>query len=311
MILYLDSTLLRQFTCIRRVHLLAIKGYQSKALGVDIEYGSAFHIFANLFEETRGDFNASFAPAKEYFDKTPMIIGSKKQHLTVNHLAKTCFSYQEYYDTNKDFEVLRDDTDKPLTEIKFSFPILEVDGITIMLCGTIDKIGKFKNGCYAIGDYKTTSFWDAKTYFESYRLSTQLRTYCYALKKICSSAPADSVLHKIANQQIGVFIEAIFLKPDKDAEFKRSEIFYPKDWEMVEFEQMLNKKAHELLALAQTVKAIPDYLPYREGVINGSCDGKFKCNYFNACASPDQIAFQHLMNRDFKLKEWNPLTLHE
>jgi glutaredoxin len=201
---------------------------------------------------------------------------------------------------------------QPATEVTFSIQYYEDDYITVNLCGTVDKVGKFKDGCYAIGDWKTTGTWDNTGYFQQYELSRQLRMYSLALKLMGVLYP-DSVLGQIGKTQIGCFIDAIFLNKDPHkTEVVRSDIYTIKSSELDAFQLMLDDKIKQL---SQAIKT--GYFP-KEGIINGSCikwqsvsEKNFvKCLFWDCCRNPDNVA-EILLKRDFNRVQFNPLKYNE
>ena len=167
--------------------------------------------------------------------------------------------------------------------------------------GTLDKIGKFVNGCFAIGDWKTTSTWDEKSYFSQYELSRQLRSYRLATileARICPTSP----LGILGSSKCGVFIDGIFIKSERnEMTVKRSSVFVFGDDVMIPFEQMLMQYCEDLS------KKIQSGIHLRpEGTLNGSCEGKWgKCAYWNLCKTPKDVS-EILQKRDFDVIEWTP-----
>jgi hypothetical protein len=310
----LDSSALRLSACQRRIFLTVIEGWRGKIQYNDVEYGSAFHKFASTIEEQGGN-DTAFAPAiratTEYFENKPMVIKSKKKYLNNLHLVKTCTDWYHGFRSHDDFQILKTDEGHPLVEIQFSIPYrqYEFDNciVCINICGTIDKVGKFRNGCWAIGDYKTTSSWSVEEYLESYSLSVQLRLYIWAFLQHCKAAPIGSPLHNLTIVNCGSFIDGVFLNGADKTIFKRSRIFYLKEADMLEFEMLLEEEAKRLAEIAQL--KVKGLIPNRTGMMNGACETKYgKCEYFAACASPDSVAFQHLLNKSHHRIGYDPST---
>jgi hypothetical protein len=255
--------------------------------------------------ETNGDFEQAVKAAQLLFRK-PCIIRKKKGHLTENHLIKTCLDFWEQFGKKDDFEILHDTkTNKPLVEIKFELLIYSTEDYEVYLCGTIDKVGKFKNGAYAIGDYKVTSSWDVAGYLRPYRLSTQLKVYHWALTELGLRNP-DSAIAAITKYPIGVFIDGVFAKTGKDTEFHRSEVFMFKPDERDEMSGFILKMAGQLVMMSKAGCA------ERTGLINGSCHtGYGPCKFFDICAAPDNIARQHIIRNNYVTKTYNPLNFNE
>lgn len=202
---------------------------------------------------------------------------------------------------------------QPATEVTFSIKYYEDDYIIVNLCGTIDKIGKFRGGCYAIGDWKTSSTWNTEEYFEQYQLARQLRMYLLAIKLMGIMYP-ESVLGHLAKTNPGCFIDAIFL--DKDAnksKVQRSpEIYQVKPADLDAFQMTLDDVIKRVSSAVKT-----GYIP-KEGIINGSCikyqnvsEKNFvKCIFWNACRNDDRVG-EILLKRDFKRVQFDPLNYNE
>jgi len=301
----LNSSAIRQQACDRRLYLIVKEGWRNKLNNNDIEFGSAFHKFASTVEEHPNDtgFPLGILAAKKYFDETPMFIKSKKKYLTTQHLLKVCTDWYNGVRGQDEFELLRTDEGKALVEIPFQIPLLSADGYDVDIVGTIDRVGKFRNGCWAIRDYKTTSSYDAEEYLESYSMSVQLRLYIWAFLQICKTAPEGSPLRNLTIANCGCMIDGIFLNGADKFHFKSSRVFYLKQEDMDEFESELRKSALNLINLYKD-----EQLPARTGIMCGACETKYgKCDFFNACASPDMISFKHVLNKNMHQVEYNPL----
>ena len=316
----------------------SVGGYREKQNGVSMVYGIAVHKFIDVATKTGGDLVLARKLAHAMFDNIPTKEPAKTQTWLRDprHLDVVCFNlWNDYVLEENSFQLAelvllcwrcrgaglinQDQMDvntcptckgekamlQPATEVTFSIKYYEDDYIIVNLCGTIDKIGKFKNGSYAIGDWKTTSSWDNEGYFEQYQLSRQLRMYSLAIKLMASIAP-ESALGKIGNTNVASFIDAIFLKKDpNEVVFKRSDIYTVKSSDLDAFQMTLDDKLKEL---SQAVKT--GYLP-KEGVLNGSCDKKFsKCSFWDVCRNPDNVG-EVLLRRDFARVQFNPLNYNE
>lgn len=195
---------------------------------------------------------------------------------------------------------------QPASEVTFSIPYYKDDTIAVNLCGTLDRIGKIKNGCYAIPDWKTTSSWDTRSYFKTYELSRQLRIYVIALKLMVAKYP-DSILGKIGKTNVGTFIDAIFIKPAaNDNKYMRSDVHQYTDEQLAEFQLTLDDQCRRLSSAIKT-----GYLP-KEGIANGSCESRWgKCKFWNVCNASKQEVADVLLKRDFIQKKFNPLHYND
>jgi len=322
---------------------LSAGGYREKLSGTSMVYGIAVHKFIDIAYKTKGDLILARKLAHELFLGIPTKEPSKYQGWLQDdkHLSTVCMNlWQDYVLEETAFDLIElvlpcwkcrgtghssaplTDTTlvipepcptckgekqflQPATEVTFSIRYYEDDYIIVNLCGTIDKIGKFRNGCYAIGDWKTTSSWDNQGYFEQFQLSRQLRMYLLAIKLMASMHP-DSVLGQLGRTNVACFIDAIFLNKDpNETKFIRSDTMTIKPAELDAFQLTLDDKIKQL---SQAVKT--GYLP-KEGILNGSCERKFsKCSFWDCCRNPDNIA-EVLLRRDFNRVQFNPLKYNE
>ena len=301
-IIRFSASVAPKLNCLLRLKRTIIDGYQESLPYNDMQYGSAVHKFISTMHETKGDFSAATLGAKRIFSK-PCEIRKGKKHLTEIHLLKTCFDYWEHYQKTDDFDILIDKDGKPLVECSFSNTIWSDEHNEIRFEGVIDKVGKFKNGCYGVGDYKITSAWSQQDYFEQYLLSTQLRFYLYNLKLSAKNNP-DSLLAKICEYPIGYFIDGIFISKD-GAIFKRSDVIVPSDQEDKEFASLVSSK---ILPTLLRFVTWPEYNE-RDGIASGACcELKYPCEYLYVCSACDDIARKHVLNNSFIQKPYEPLT---
>src|SRR6266576_2163614 len=146
-IIKLDASALSQSSCLLRFKRIVLEGYTDKIPYNDTQYGSAFHKFMATMQETNGDFARAIIETNELFNRPCNI---RKKHLTELHLNKTCIDYWQHFQQKDTFQVMQSSDGKPLVETDFAIPYFENDKYVVMLQGTIDKHGKFQNGCYAI-----------------------------------------------------------------------------------------------------------------------------------------------------------------
>jgi hypothetical protein len=287
-------------TCSRHIYKQIIEGVKEKYSTAAKVYGIAFHKFTDVMYKT-GNPTLAVLAAKKAF-AIPKHDNKKSMWLSdEGHMLTTCMNvWAGFIQEDSTFDILSVDG-KPLTEQTFSIKFYEDEHIIVYLEGTLDKIGKFKNGVFAIGDWKTTSSWNKDDYFTQYELSRQLRLYRLATILESRIAP-DSPIGMIGASRCGVFIDAVFLKPERnEVEVKRSNVFQLSDSEMVTFEQMLNAYCSYLSHKIRTGTML-----FKEGTLNGSCEGKWgKCPYWNLCKTPPEVA-AILQTRDFDIVPWNP-----
>lgn len=332
----LDATALGSSGCILALYRTVVLGLKEPAMGASLIYGVAVHKYIDTMYKTKGHIPTARDEALKAF-RVPKI-GNKSTHLEdEKHMITTCFNLWEI-EIKKDteFDLLEIESEcicsktlgpmletgaseiirckycngkgtrlQPATEVTFSIPYYEDDFIIVNLCGTIDRIGKIKNGAYLIRDWKSTSSWDDRNYFKTYELSRQLRIYRLALKLMAKKHP-ESILGQIGNTNVGAQIQAIFIKPSpSENKYKNSDVMFYSDKEIEEFEKTL------LLIITRLSKSIEyNYYP-KDGIITGACENKWgKCKFWNTCVVSDEIA-QVLLKRDFVVKDFNPLAYNE
>lgn len=307
----IDSSALRNAHCEMKFWNTVIKGYRSKLLSEDIEFGIAFHLCAKIASET-GSIGEGMRKAYQHYSTKQVLKSEKKKFLTPIFLGKVC---QEWYESeirkNDSFEILTDinNENKPLVEQKFKLPFYSGQVCDIFLTGTMDKITRHRrNGLLAVGDYKTTSFWNKQEYLDEYKLSGQLRFYTLALKKFITLCDNNSVLAAYKDKPIGCYIDGVFLKGGAnggEVSFERSDIFQIKQAELNEYEKQLNILSIKLDGMC--VKALT---PFYEGIFNGTCNVKGrKCSFFDYCSHfGDNVAQEHIINRNFISKYYDPLS---
>ncbi len=341
--LNIDSTSLQSSGCIKEWFLkiagnisqegIIEGGYSTKAYHPAMVYGVAVHKYTDRMYKTKGHVPSARKAAEEVFQKIPTDAPPKgKDYLKdTKHMLSTCYTvWTEFIEQEKNFEVLEFDMEcwsckgiknpatmcsacsdlghclQPATEITFSIPYYEDETIKVNLCGTIDTIGKFHNGIYAIRDFKTTSSWDVDDYFVQYDMSRQLRLYTLACKLMAKDHP-ESVLGRIGATKMGAFIDAIFLnKLPNETKFGRSNVFTYSDKEIEEFDQMLKT---EILKLSYSIKL--GIMP-REGIMNGSCVKQYgqKCMFWYPCSKGGDVE-KMMLKRDFVQKPFSPLNYND
>ena len=306
-----SSSALGKSGCILNLFRTVVEGYKEKAMPARMVYGIGVHKFINIMYLTGGHIPTARKEAIDIFNSIPKIDNNKSMHMSdANHMASVAlWTWEMCVKREEEFEILElPDTDgsmKPATEVSFSIPYYEDNIIKVNWCGTLDRIGKIKNGIYLIPDWKTTSSWNEREYFTQYELARAPRGYVLALKMMSELYP-DSILGQIGKMPLGVRFDGIFVKPAiNDVKFARSDVMRVSDTEIAEFRHMLDDKCREL---SQAIKT--GYMP-KQGILNGSCDGKWgNCAFWNCCKLPDQVA-DVLLKRDFEKKPFNPLAYND
>lgn len=329
-------------TILGDVNTPELGGYREKVLSVNLVYGIAVHAYIDTMYKTGGHIPTARNKALELFNTIPFIPDRKKAWMSdQKHLNVTCQQvWTEFVEQESNFKLLEiqqkcpscdgsktmqsklidENTSMtlvqcsrcngtgliigPATEINFKIPYYEDDIIKVYLCGTIDRIGKFTNGCYCIRDWKTTSSWE-EGYFTQYELSRQLRLYTLAVKLMGQMHP-DSVIGQVGLTEFRTAIDGIFLRANaNETNVQMSDTFYYNEKDLAEFRKTLDDKILEISNAVRT-----QYFP-KQGILTGACEKKFsRCLYWAVCKSNDEIA-QVLLNRDFKRAPFNPLAYNK
>lgn len=321
-LILLDQSALKKSHCSRLLYWTLLKSYRKPLNDHAAEWGSGFHLYAKLLEETGGDNIVAMQKAVECFKKNNYIPDRKKQHLTADTLAYTCQSYFDGPFQNDSFDTLKDINDlgenntqfpkgRPLVEKRFALDLYESDICKILLCGTMDKIVVHRTSkILAIGDYKTSSVWNDTAYLDSYQLNNQLPTYIYALKRLINESDSSSVLHQYKGHEIRGFIDGIFPSNNKtggfSVEFKRSRVFEFKESDLIEYETMLYGICYDIEnILSNTITA----MPFREGIINNTCGMFGGCSFADVCINEwDKDRQQFILDKNFMVKPYNPMS---
>lgn len=308
LIVMLDASALKESSCIKRLFYNTVIGYRHKLNDNVIEFGVAFHLFrAIIREKGLAGYGEALNVAKEYYTKTPMYIKYQKDYLTHEFLWHVCMTYFTKYqnDPVKPL-VIQDHT---LIELPFAFPYYVDDQIEIIMCGTIDEIGKKSNGINCVIDAKTSGLWNTDEYFKSYKLSAQMLFYRWAIKMYATAFP-DSWARALDENDLGCMIDGIFYAGEdrNKIQLLRSEVMIFKKKQIEEFAVLVQQKVNQLIVV------VYDWLrentvPLREGMLNGSCQTVYgPCKYFNACSAIDKETEEVVLEQNYKKSFYNPLN---
>jgi hypothetical protein len=317
--------------------------YRQKVNKIELNYGIACHLFVDTMYKTRGRYDLASSIAKKWFLETPNIPSKQKAHLSdPNHLIATCYNlWTIFIENDGAFEVLslpgkcwwckgsgKDisfiqgseyeeyicsmcdgtgiDKAQAATEVTFSIPFYEDDRLIVNLCGTEDRIGKFKNGVYCIRDWKFTSSPNPEAYFVQYELSRQLRMYTLACKLMAELYP-DSVMGQVGKTHMGAAIDGVFLnKNANDTKHVMSPVFQYSDSDIQAFKRQLLDFCKRL---SEHIGSM--YFP-KEGIINGTCNKLYggHCQFWVPCKLNEQVS-NVILNRDFIRKPYDPLHFND
>ena len=309
MILKLDaSSLTKAAGCPRALyHNISGLAGKSDSISASLAFGSAAHKFAEEFILT-GDEMRGQAAATRYFDAQPVRYNFKDKHLNNNFLNEVTMAIESFL-TQDRFEILgvtNELTGKNtlLCELKLSIPLYEDATDALLMCGTVDMLIKYKgNGPYVIADWKTTNAADVDKYLEGYRLSTQLMTYRWFIRKLAEKHGPDSVYAKMG-ENVRSQIFAVSTSAGKMPEVTASRLF--------EFNrEMIDDYEAGLLTTAALIwrHMKEQTLPAPLGFTSGACAGKFSpCAYSLLCAANSIEHRELILNQHFTTKIYDPLT---
>lgn len=315
----IDASAIKESSCQYRLFNKIVIGYRGKRNNNDIEWGQAFHKFrSHLRTHGKESFGEAMMIATQYYENTPMLIKPNKKYLTSTYLQRACLEYFTKYQ-NDLFEVVRTERDAedipagtPLVEpiTRFIFPYYVDDLMEVLMAGTMDEVGKFRNGVYSICDLKTTSVRDVESYFKSYDLSPQMLFYRWAVKQYAKSHP-DSIIAKIESEDVYCFIDGVFTFGADKIELHRSNIMPFPDAKLLEFELLLEETMSKFIELTRCY-LMTGQLPPRYGMVNGACQTIYgPCMFFNGCSAPDLESREAIFDSSFKREFYNPLNWGE
>ena len=320
--IWLDPSATKESGCILRLYNMLVGGYTQGIHANDLEFGSAFHAYRNIYVNTLYDPAAKetfkstselttiaqikgVAAGLHYWDNTKMYVKWNKKFLDRDYLETTCNEYERHYRVNGDEYEIVSLNGKPLVELRIPYPyyVTPEGDIEFILCGTIDKLIKHRSlGYYAISDYKTTAMWKIADYFESYKLSCQMIAYKLMLRKYAELYP-DSLIAEISKSNLGCVIDGIFTS-SSGAKFERSAPIYYSEGQMEEFEFGLKLLIHKLVDVIRYPKHL-----FREGMLNGSCEKVYgPCQFAEACSASSESERQVIMDNKFTKRVYNPLS---
>jgi len=300
----LNASSLPWTKCMLQYHRHVVQGYKEPRQKAAIIYGTSFHKYVDTMFKTNGRIDLAREAALLAFRVPKIEDKSKSYLLDEGHLIVTCMNaWDDYIKKDNSFEHLMMPDGRPATEVTFSIRYYEDDTIIVNLEGTTDKIGRIKGGCFALGDYKTTSSRDGN-YCADYEMSYQLRFYVLSFKLMAQLHP-DSMLGQVGATRLGAFIDAIFVNRKlQDNTYERSDVFQFSDDDLAEFRSLLDKTILKISAAIRT-----ESWKRREGIVTGACSQKFntKCPFWFVCKSNNPAIQELMLKRDFIQKPYDPL----
>lgn len=315
-----DASCIKSSACGLKLFYDVVDGYTGGHLNNDIHWGSAFHKFRAVYRETNDWFKAAKA-GQDTFHSREIKVKENKKYLTVGFLNKAFIKYEERLPFYKDKLVpVIDDTGNVLIEpaSRFAFPYIITDDVEIIVAGTMDEMsfqhadGFDAPAGYRIVDCKTSGSWKIREYLESYKLSTQLMMYRWAIKQYAKLHPG-SIWDRIdKSPNVAGLIEGVFHRGEDTEEsaavtIARSKPIYFLPWQIEEFEVLLHRVCMNLIEHIRHFRKTGQR-PMREGIINDSCSTKFgPCSYAEVCPSVDEEQRQAKLESLYIKRQYNPL----
>jgi hypothetical protein len=212
------------------------KGGYKDTFGASAAYGICVHKYNDLMYKTNGYLPEARRVALDLFRRIKCEPDPKKPWLRdEKHFQIVCYKlWEEYIKLEHQFNILQvpnncywcnglgviqGDGEEVIcshckgsmviqgaaNELTFKIKLFEDEYLIVWLTGTIDQLGKFANGCFAIRDWKTTSYWNETEYLDAYELSRQLRVYRLATKLESRYHP-DSLLGRIGSTRMDALL---------------------------------------------------------------------------------------------------------
>jgi len=293
----IDSSAISEMSCKRKFYYKILKGYAPSQDGHEACFGNAFHRFRKHFRQSGQDgMAAGMEEAVTYFKNANYKPNRQKAYLNQGHLISVCNQYAARWGR---------DCVKPLDrmlELKFNLPYRRYEGFEILLSGTIDEVSKIDGGIYCITDAKTTSAIDAAGFLSHYALSQQLLFYVNAVHLLAALSPESIYAQMVNTGPVGAMVDGVFLNGKDKISFQRSEVFLYRDELLFEFRAMLDRKIMEIVEMI-----LSDIPPMREGIMTKTCSLYGNCMFFGACAAVDNFSCEHVLNNNFRVKQYNPM----
>ena len=286
-ILRIDASSYRESTCDLRFYFTTVRGLRNNHMNHKMEYGTAYHKALEKFYAT-GDRTAAMNMALEHYSN-PEIVVPETDWRTAGHLA-TCLT--QYFDNYSEVDglVVEQHNGEPLLEMKFAYPFYTNGTVDVLLCGTIDFIGKYF-GQNIICDHKSTAITSVDRYLDSYRMSTQLMAYTMVLRKL------------FPDRNYQAIINGIFLSRSNKNKFQRSAILDFSQDRMEKFEEHLTNTVidfADLIAKGIKTNTIP-FLPNFN-----CCETKFgMCRFADICNSGEHS--ETIIDNEYYTKLYDPL----
>jgi len=292
-ILRFNASLYKESNCLRKVYYRAVEGLTQEGKDFKMEYGTAFHKALRLRYDG-GDLQAQCKVALDHY----MSVDCGEDWRSSAHLLNCITQYDIAYKADMVQPLTLPDGTRAL-EITFSIPFYRNKWIEVLLCGTIDMIGRYL-GQVVIVDHKTTSLSQADSYLASYRTSPQLMVYELACGIILPNVVQGSV------------INGIFLSKTNKNTFKRSEVISFSDSQKRRFEIGLRGR---IALIADNLAKHIDNSATQESLdellnCNYTCceETLGQCSFVGLCACDSEADATSLKSLNFVNRIYDPLT---
>lgn len=320
---HLDASSLKNSSCLLRMFLQNVRGIRGDANNISLTFGSAVHKWAEFYLKYKKQENGTikaYAEAQKWFrtniEKVTNIPKQKEYLNDILYFTRVCQTFEQAYEHDrylKEMQIQEAPPIGPLVELKFCIPVAEGERFVVMLSGTIDGIYRLPDtGVYILNDIKTTSASDLEGYLKGYELSSQLHTYLYAVRYMAQQKK-DTIFSAMQKFGVGFRITAVNLKgKTQDPKVQCSSIIYQDDNKLNEFQigldQYVNQFCGMLKAYYDSGKD-PTWRPYKEGLVNGSCQAAWGsgCTYAAACQQTRDEMFWEWLKTFGDNKPYNPL----
>lgn len=310
-----DSVSLTRFlSCPRRYQLSTIEGYvpASENFAIALQFGILFHSALEHYTKVQLEgakhleaMNSAvrYVMAEEAYKQLPTEedIDKIKQQLSVdpdaevssldNSKVRTKYSliraivwYLEHY-RNDQMKVVRTESNTPLVEYSFRFPVgIDIEGTEMLYSGHFDRVVQMGEHKMVL-DHKTTKSSLGSYYFDQFERSHQMTGYMLAGRVVLNTEVHGAIIDGVALQVGGV-------------QFARH-ITYRHPEQLTEFMKLLDFVADQVV-----------YLNHRYGsepwpMNTSACTF---CDYKSVCKLAPSMQ-KHELGFNYKRGEvWNPLA---
>lgn len=271
--------------CFRKYFFQIVLGQTSRETAIYFAFGSAYHKFRELLEESylagnkEGDFVGSVRGAVEYFNKATggktEPIGTKFDFMTVERLMQSCLVAYKHWQREK----AQNKISVIMVEQPFNVEIANGEYTS----GRFDQVVRWNNKLWG-RDFKTSSK-EGMYYQRGLDPNDQFTRYTYAESKLCGEAVQGQIIEVLYNtKKAGPTITQYLSSRTK---------WQLDDWERDElFIRETLTRAREL-----------DIWPKHEN----SCTF---CQFHSVCKMPSEGAQQAKLRAEFTTRPWDNTTVH-